>query len=433
MSKKIYYYLYKTTNLKNNKIYIWVHKTKKLNDWYIWSWKLLKRSIDKYWLDYFKKDIIEYFDNEEDMFKKEKEIVNNEFILKKNTYNISIWWKWSFDHVIKFCKKNQIWIYKPWFYKELVIKSKWNFKNNEKLRKFALKKSKSIDSLKKSIVTKNKNKMSSKYRLWVTNGINNKYILIEELEFFLLQNIWWRRGKIQRWIFKCIYCERNIKSSWMWNKHVEICKIKSQKNLISWKNTKEKVSEFREKRIDWWKQIIKRLLDWYHIQRDLFEKKWVKTIWFKYMWKKYRKIYEIIKREIWFMNRYYWIDNYLKYKVWYIIKDKNKFTNEEYEEYIKRLYFEINDYSKEIKRYNVSKNIKQWNTKYIDDIFKYNMSKYKNLNEINSLIYEEVKKIEVWDIRKKYDNNIWEEESLIINNIQKIYSIKRLKNYVLEN
>ena len=47
-NKKSYHFLYKTTNLINNKYYYCVHSTKNLNDGYLGSGKYLKRSINKY-------------------------------------------------------------------------------------------------------------------------------------------------------------------------------------------------------------------------------------------------------------------------------------------------------------------------------------------------------------------------------------------------
>ena len=52
------------------------------------SGKLLKSAIKKYGRENFKKEILETFDNEEDMILKEKELVTEEFVLDDNNYNI---------------------------------------------------------------------------------------------------------------------------------------------------------------------------------------------------------------------------------------------------------------------------------------------------------------------------------------------------------
>jgi group I intron endonuclease len=82
------YFLYKTTNLINNKIYIGVHATKHINDCYLGSGKHLKNAIKKYGKENFKREILEFFNSYEDALLKENEIVNQDFINRIDTYNI---------------------------------------------------------------------------------------------------------------------------------------------------------------------------------------------------------------------------------------------------------------------------------------------------------------------------------------------------------
>lgn len=99
-----YHIVYKTTNIVNNKIYIGVHSTDDIEDGYIGCgiysnahsncskrFGLKSAFIDavvKHGYSNFKRDILFIFDSPEEAFNKEKEIVNFEFINRKDTYNI---------------------------------------------------------------------------------------------------------------------------------------------------------------------------------------------------------------------------------------------------------------------------------------------------------------------------------------------------------
>lgn len=95
----MFYYLYKITNILNNKIYIGVHQTMNLNDGYFGSGLNLKRAIKKYGKEHFIKDILEYFNNEESMLAREKDVVDSQFINSTSTYNINEGGKGSFSYI----------------------------------------------------------------------------------------------------------------------------------------------------------------------------------------------------------------------------------------------------------------------------------------------------------------------------------------------
>jgi hypothetical protein len=86
----MYYFLYQLTNKINNKIYIGVHKTTDINDGYMGSGTYLKNAIKKYGLKNFEKTILEEFDNQTDMFTRESEIVNEEFLSRSDVYNLTL-------------------------------------------------------------------------------------------------------------------------------------------------------------------------------------------------------------------------------------------------------------------------------------------------------------------------------------------------------
>ena len=95
----MYYTVYKTTNQVNGKFYIGTHKTVDLNDDYIGSGKYLKHAIEKHGIENFKKEILFVFDNAEEMFAKEAEIVTVDFLTEENTYNLKVGGFGGFDYI----------------------------------------------------------------------------------------------------------------------------------------------------------------------------------------------------------------------------------------------------------------------------------------------------------------------------------------------
>jgi hypothetical protein len=85
----MYYTVYKTTCLVNNKIYIGKHQTKNLNDGYLGSGKSLLRAVNKYGKDNFKVERI-LLNSEKEMNELEAFIVDEEFVSRKDTYNITL-------------------------------------------------------------------------------------------------------------------------------------------------------------------------------------------------------------------------------------------------------------------------------------------------------------------------------------------------------
>ena len=85
-----FFIIYKITNTVNNKIYIGAHTTKNINDDYMGSGHALSRAKNKYGLEKFTKEILHIFDNEQDMWNKELEIVNEDFCKRTDNYNVRV-------------------------------------------------------------------------------------------------------------------------------------------------------------------------------------------------------------------------------------------------------------------------------------------------------------------------------------------------------
>jgi hypothetical protein len=82
------YYLYEIKNRVNGKIYVGVHRTENIEDGYMGSGKVILQAIEKYGLENFEKKIIEFFPDAESMFLRESEIVNEEFLMREDIYNL---------------------------------------------------------------------------------------------------------------------------------------------------------------------------------------------------------------------------------------------------------------------------------------------------------------------------------------------------------
>lgn len=105
MENNLKYIVYLTTNLINKKIYIGVHKTitpykfdgylgcgVKINDKYTYKYSKtpFEAAVNKYGVNSFIRKTLKVFDKLEDALDLERQLVDNEFISRKDTYNIQL-------------------------------------------------------------------------------------------------------------------------------------------------------------------------------------------------------------------------------------------------------------------------------------------------------------------------------------------------------
>lgn len=88
--KKKYYFVYKTTNLVNQKFYIGVHATTNINDGYLGSGKRLGDAIKHYGKENFLREILRFFDSYEGALSYEQELVTEDLILREDCYNMTV-------------------------------------------------------------------------------------------------------------------------------------------------------------------------------------------------------------------------------------------------------------------------------------------------------------------------------------------------------
>lgn len=84
----MFYTVYKITNLIDGKYYIGVHQTRNLLDGYMGSGRLIQQEQQRCGMNNFVKEILFVFDNPDEMFAKEAELVSKNVAISEETYNL---------------------------------------------------------------------------------------------------------------------------------------------------------------------------------------------------------------------------------------------------------------------------------------------------------------------------------------------------------
>lgn len=198
--------MYKTTNVITKEFYIGVHSTYNLNDGYLGSGTKLWRKIQKYGRKNFIKEILEYFETNEDKFKRESELVNEEMLQDSLCMNLKEGGSGGFvneEHRLKFLKNSKEFLRRKW--KDETYRKK----QIEAIRRGTIKRiqegkstppdwtgKKHSDETKRKIGEKNSKKIGEKNSqygtCWITNGVESKKIKKEDAEKW----IGWKKGRV---------------------------------------------------------------------------------------------------------------------------------------------------------------------------------------------------------------------------------------------
>ena len=190
------------------------HKTDNKNDEYFGSGLLLKRSVEKHGKENFNKEILFECVTELDMWQKESEIVDEEFVARNDTYNVKLGGYGGFDYInknklyhkhsnsvlIEMRKKGNdikkmLWEtdaeYRTEYSKKLSMSAKvWQSVNGNpfKNRKHS---EETKEKIRKSRLGKVTGRNNPSYgKQWVTNGTENKLVKKENIPSG------WKKGRV---------------------------------------------------------------------------------------------------------------------------------------------------------------------------------------------------------------------------------------------
>lgn len=210
--KKRFCFVYKTTNLINQKYYIGCHCTYKLDDGYLGSGTRIQRSISKYGRENFRLEILEFFETREQALAREKELVTEGLLNDPMCMNLQIGGKGGWSETVGHERQRQLaqsdpkWTQKRSASLSKAIKQAWKdgkMTNSRGFGKAWLGKTHKPESIAKMSQT-HKGMAAGKKNgrfgsVWIINEIEQRMIAIrkEELESYLSKG--WKRGRKFKW------------------------------------------------------------------------------------------------------------------------------------------------------------------------------------------------------------------------------------------
>jgi len=212
--QKKHHFIYKTTNLTNEKFYVGMHSTDNLEDGYVGSGKRLGYSIRKYGLENHKFEILEFLPSREELKKREAEVVNEEMLKHPLCMNLKFGgeggWEYVNEHISDDERKRRqsqgaISLNERAKSDENLANKMLTHRSNhfKKLHKEGLIKYDTFVGKSHTEESRKKISESCKHRkgennsqfgtCWICNDTEVKKIKKEELQFWLVKG--WRKGR----------------------------------------------------------------------------------------------------------------------------------------------------------------------------------------------------------------------------------------------
>ena len=200
----------------NGMIYIGQHTTTNPNDDYMGSGKYIIRAIKKYGIENFKKEILFECSSQEELNAKERELVNEDFVNRDDTYNLVLGGIQGLSHeqAVEFGRKGQKKLQKlledPNKHKEFCKKVRQHIKrlwkdNPEIYRKFRYDSSGKhhSDETKMKMREKGKLRTGAKNsmfgRMWIHNELVQVNATIEKAWLYDYMEQGWKVGRVVNW------------------------------------------------------------------------------------------------------------------------------------------------------------------------------------------------------------------------------------------